>query len=63
MRKPKTSRVYCCYSKPQMEFLKENGLDSDCKGRSTTTDNIFWVYVRDEKLNELLNMWSLGQKS
>ena len=51
--------LYCCYSKPQKDYLKANGIGYKIIGKSISTDNTFWVYIRSKKLNKLLNDWSL----
>ena len=57
------SILYCCYSKPLKDYLNQNGLAYEIKGKNPTTDKVFWVYIRNEKLNSLLEMWSLGKNS
>ena len=52
------SMLYVCYSKPQRDYLKQNGIRYDIGGKSISTDNPFWVYIRTDKLNKLLSNWS-----
>ena len=59
----KESKLYCCFSVPQKEFLKQHGIESEIKAKNCRTDCTMWVYIKDEKLNELLKKWSLGSKS
>ena len=55
--------LYCCYSLPLMKFLNENGLKYELVALNKNTQCTMWVYVRNEKLNDLLNKWSLGCKA
>ena len=55
--------LYCCYSKPQKDFLTSHGIKYEIGGKSMSTDNPFWVYIRTEKLSKLLDEWTLGSKS
>lgn len=50
--------LYVCYSIPQRNYLKENGLRWIIGGKSFSTDKPFWVYENTEKLNALLKKWS-----
>lgn len=50
--------LFVCYSLPLRDFLFENGIRYEVGGKSINTDKPFWVYVRCEKLNTLLNTWS-----
>lgn len=53
------NRIYVCYSKPLKDFLCQNGLPYDITGTNTSTNRQFFAYVRDEKLNKLLDEWRL----
>lgn len=54
---------YICYSLPLRDFLIENGMKYDICGKNCRTDNPFWVYMMNEKLDKLLDQWKLGVKS
>ena len=54
--------LYCCYSNPQKEYLKQNGIRYELGGKSLSTDCLFWVYIRTEKLDKLLEKWSKENK-
>lgn len=54
-------RLYCCYSLNQRNFLKENGLKYELVALNPNSKNMFWVYIRNEKLNKLLDEWSLNR--
>lgn len=54
--------LYCCYSLPLRDFLKSNGLRYKLAALNPNSKNLFWVYVKDEKLNNLLNEWSTSSR-
>lgn len=55
------NRIFVCYSKPLKDFLYQNGLQYDITGTNTSTSRQFFAYVRDEKLNSLLDSWRLAK--
>ena len=55
--------LYICYSIPQRDYLKANGIRYEVGGKSFNTNCPCWVYVKNEKLDKLLNEWTLGSKS
>ena len=50
--------LYCCYSINLRNYLKENGLRYKLAALNPNSKELFWVYVKDEKLDELLTKWS-----
>ena len=50
--------LYCCYSLPLRNFLSDNGLRYKLAALNPNTKLLFWVYVKDEKLDILLTQWS-----
>ena len=54
--------LYCCYSLNLREFLHSNGLRYKLAALNPNSKSLFWVYVKDEKLDRLLNEWSLNKK-
>ena len=50
--------LYTCYSLKLRNYLYDHGLKYKLAARNPNSNKLFWVYVKDEKLNELLNMWS-----
>ena len=52
--------LYCCYSIPQMRFLIENGLKYELVALNPNTKCTMWVFVKNKKLDNLLNQWALG---
>ena len=55
--------LYICYCIPQRNYLKSNGIRYEVGGKSFNTNCPFWVYIKNEKLDKLLNEWTLGSKS
>ena len=43
--------LYCCYSLPLRNFLYENGLRYKLAALNPNSQKLFWVYVKDKKLN------------
>ena len=55
--------LYICYSIPQRDYLTSHGIRYEVGGKSFNTNCPFWVYIKNEKLDKLLNEWTLGSKS
>lgn len=53
------STYYYCYSYPQKKFLIDNGLFSIVKGIHPKSKKRYWVFERNNKLNNLLTEWQL----
>lgn len=54
--------LYCCYSLNLRDFLHENGLRYKLCALNPNSQKRFWVYIKDEKLDMLLNEWSSTTK-
>ena len=54
----KTSRLFPCYSIPMRDYLTNLGIRYELVGLHPVTYNMFWVYVKDDKLSEALKNWS-----
>ena len=52
------TELYCCYSLPLRNFLYNSGLRYKLAALNPNSKKLFWVYVKDEKLNILLNEWA-----
>ena len=50
--------LYCCYSLNLRNYLYENGLRYKLAALNPNSKSLFWVYVKNEKLDKLLNAWS-----
>ena len=55
--------LYCCYSLNLREFLYKNGLRYKLAALNPNSKSLFWVYVKDEKLDQLLNEWSANKQT
>jgi cbb3-type cytochrome oxidase cytochrome c subunit len=51
-------KVFPCYSMPLYKFLKDNGLRYEIKGKNVETDNLFYLYMYDDRLKQLLKKWT-----
>lgn len=56
------SNLYCCYSVPQMKYLTEKGFKYELIAVNPNNGFKFWVYIKNNKLQESLKEWSLGSK-
>ena len=52
------SILYYCYSLPLRKYLYENGVEYEAAALNPNSKNLFWIYVKNEKLDELLSKWS-----
>lgn len=50
--------LYTCYSLNLRNFLYSNGLKYKLAARNPNSNKLFWVYVKDKKLDELLTKWA-----
>jgi hypothetical protein len=54
----KQSKLFPCYSIPLRDFLTSHGIRYELVGLHPETHKMFWVYIKDEKLNTLTSEWS-----
>lgn len=54
----KDIQLYTCYSLNLRNYLYDNGLKYKLAARNPNSNKLFWVYVKDEKLDELLDKWT-----
>lgn len=54
--------LYCCYSLNLREFLYENGVRYKLAALNPNSKSLFWVYVKNEKLDKLLTDWSANKQ-
>lgn len=50
--------LYCCYSLPLRNYLRDNGVKYKLCALNPNNQNRFWVYIKDESLITLLDKWS-----
>ena len=53
--------LYCCYSLPLRNYLYKSGMRYKLAALNPNSEKLFWVYIKDKKLNELLNKWSANK--
>lgn len=58
----KDSKLYCCYSVPLRNYLTQNGVHYEICAKNPNSDILMWIFIRTEKLNKLLKMWSQSKK-
>ena len=54
--------LYFCYSLNLRNFLYKNGLRYKLAALNPNSNELFWVYIKDKKLDELLTEWSSAKK-
>ena len=54
-------KLYCCYSLNLRNFLYKNVLKYELAAKNPNSDKLFWVYIKDEKLDELLIKWTIKE--
>jgi len=54
--------LYCCYSVDLRDFLYKHGVKYELCALNPNSKNMFWVYFRTDKLDELLTQWSQHKK-
>lgn len=59
----KNSKLLPCYSIPMRDYLSSKGIRYELVGLHPTSKAMFWVYIKDEKLDKALTTWSLGLKA
>lgn len=53
------NKIYCCYSINQRNYLYDNGQIYILAALNPNSKKLFWVYLKNEKLNKLLEKWSI----
>ena len=54
----KESKLFPCYSIPMRNFLASKGIKYELVGLHPETKHMFWVYIKTEQLNRVLQEWS-----
>ncbi|NGS95804.1 hypothetical protein G6Z25_02565 [Clostridium perfringens] len=52
------TNIYCCFSVPLMNYLKENDIKYEMVALNKNTKKTMWLYLKNEKLDECLSKWS-----
>ena len=53
--------LYCCYSLQLRNYLRDNGLRYKLCALNPNSQQRFWVYIRNEKLDKLLTEWTANK--
>ena len=53
--------LYCCYSLPLRNFLYKNGMRYKLAALNPNSKRLFWVYVKDNQLDKLLDKWATNK--
>lgn len=51
------SKLFPCYSIPLRDYLKTQDIRYELVGLHPESKNMFWIYVKDGKLNSCLKKW------
>jgi len=54
----KSSNLFPCYSIPMRDYLAKKGFRYELIGLHPETKNMFWVYIKTNKLRDCLKEWS-----
>ncbi len=58
MKDKEKGKLFCCYSVPLKDFIYQHGIMYDLCALNPNSKNMFWAYLRTEKLNEVLDEWA-----
>lgn len=53
--------IYCCFSFPLYKFIVANGLQPIAKETHKKTNRIFSVFMKGDRLQELLTEWTANR--
>ena len=53
--------LYTCYSLPLRNYLRDNGMRYKLSALNKKKKKLFWVYIKTEELDELLDRWSANK--
>lgn len=54
----KNIELYTCYSLNLRNYLQDHGVRYKLAARNPNSNKLFWVYVKDKKLDTLLTEWT-----
>lgn len=57
----KESKLFCCFSVPLKDYLSNNGVKYEITALNQNTLKTMWIYIKNDKLSNLLKEWSLGK--
>lgn len=56
------TNYYYCYNPTKKNFILEHGLNYIDKDIHIKTNKTFWIFVKGDKLNDILKDWRVYQK-
>ncbi len=51
--------LFTCYSWNLVKFLNSKGIKYKITGLNSDTNKRFWVFIRNDKLNNCLSLWKM----
>lgn len=54
--------LFCCYSLNLRNFLYKHGVKYRLAALNPNNQKMFWVYVKDETLDNLLTKWAAHEE-
>ena len=54
----KESKLFPCYSIPMRDYFTSKGIKYELVGLHPTSHDMFWVYIKTEKLKNAMKEWS-----
>lgn len=54
-------QLYTCYSLNLRNYLYKNGIKYKLAAKNPNSNKLFWVYVKDKELDELLTKWTMRE--
>lgn len=54
--------LYCCYSLNLRKYLTSKGVRYLLAALNPNTKKMFWVYIKNKDLDDLLTIWSATDK-
>ena len=60
--KMKQSKLFPCYSIPMRDFFTLKGIRYELVGLHPKSHKMFWVYIKSNKLEKVMNEWSSNNR-
>ena len=58
----KESKLMPCYSIPMRDYLTSKGIRYELVGLHPTSKAMFWVYIKSNELEKVMNEWSSNNR-
>lgn len=53
-----SSKLFPCYSIPMRDYFTSKGIKYELVGLHPKTKQMFWIYIKDNKLSNAMKEWS-----